>query len=234
MRESTVARSYAETLFELADRHEGTAGGRARADRRETVADGRTGATDSPAGADGQTAAEAFGEAVAAAALLCEDEKVREFLATPRIPAAAKKRALEHALGPSSPPLFLAFLKVVVDKGRQRLIPRIADEYRLLLDQRMGRRYVEVTVARPLDEAAVDELARRMSKATGSTVVPSVKVVPGILGGIVIRDGDTVYDGSLRRRLGTMRRRLMGAKLPVGAQPRTTANQPTTTNHRNE
>lgn len=195
MREATVARSYAETLFELADRRE---------------------------------AVQAFGDAMDASALLCQDAKVRDFLATPRIPAAAKKKALERALGPSSPPLFLAFLKVVVDKGRQRLIPRIAREYRLLLDRRMGRRYVEVTVARPLDEAAVDELARRMSQATGSTVVPSVKVVPAILGGIVIRDGDTVYDGSLRRKLATMRQRLMGAKLPVGAQP------PTTTNHRNE
>ena len=195
MREATVARSYAETLFALAEGHDGV---------------------------------EAFGQAVDAVARLCEDARVREFLATPRIPAAAKKGALEKALGPTSPPLFLAFLKVVVDKGRQRLIPRIAEEYGLLLDRRMGRRYVEVTVARPLDEAALGELARRMSKATGFTIVPAVKVVPGILGGIVIRDGDTVYDGSLRRRLGTMRRRLLGAKLPVGAQP------PTTTNHRNE
>ena len=189
MRDATVARSYAATLFELAERNEGV---------------------------------DAFGEAVAVAASLCEDAQVREFLGTPRIPSVDKKQVLERALGPSVPPLFLNYLKVVVDKGRQIFIPEIAKEYQLLVDRRLGRRYVDVTVARPLDDAAVDELAARMSKATGAAVVPQLKVAPHILGGIVIRDGDTVYDGSLKHRLGLLRRRLLAAALPT---------KPQTTNH---
>lgn len=182
MRDDTIARNYAETLFELAKRHEGV---------------------------------EAFGEALSQVAGLAEDPRVREFLGTPRVPAAAKKSALERALGPVAPAMLLRFLKVVVDKRRQRLLPEIGRQYERLLDRHQGRRYVEVTVARPLPEDTVEELAARMSKATGVQVIPHVKVVPGILGGIVVRDGDTVYDGSLKRQLSLMRRRLLGAELPI-------------------
>ena len=187
MREATVARSYAEALFELAQRHEGV---------------------------------EAFGDAAHAVASLCEDSTVRTFLDTPRISSSAKKQVLERALGPAVPRRFLTFLKVLVDKRRQRLLVEIAKEYRGLLDRHHGRRHVEVTVAQPIDDATLSDLAERMSIATGATVVPHVKVAPRILGGIVIRDGDTVYDGSLQRRLGLMRRRLLAAELPSADQNR--------------
>lgn len=183
MRDDTIARNYAETLFELAERHEGVG---------------------------------AFGEAMAAVADLVEDPRVRQFLETARVPAAAKKSALAKALGSAVPAVFVAFLKVVVDKRRQRLLSEIGREYERLLDLHQGRRYVEVAVARPLVEGVVEELAARMSEATGAQVIPHVKVVPSILGGVVIRDGDIVYDGSLRRQLGLMKRRLLGVELPAG------------------
>lgn len=186
MRDDTIARNYAETLFELAQRHDGV---------------------------------EAFGEAMATVAGLVEDPKVREFLSTPRVPAAAKKSALERALGPAVPATLLAFLKVVVDKRRQRLLTEIGQEYERLLDRHQGRRYVEVSVARPLPENSVDELAARLSQATGVQVIPHVKVVPSILGGVVVRDGDTVYDGSLKRQLSLMRCRLLAAELPARRSP---------------
>lgn len=163
--------------------------------------------------------AEEFGRAAAAVASLYADPKTREFLRTPRIPVGTKKKVLERALGPSVPPMLVTFLKVVLDKGRERLVPQIAAEYERLLDQHRGRRYVDVDVAHPLDEAAERELALRMSRATGATVIPRVRVNPSILGGIVIRDSDTVYDGSVRRRLGIMRRRLLATELPSSASP---------------
>jgi len=161
--------------------------------------------------------AEAFGQAVAVVASLYADADTREFLRTPRIPVRTKKKVLERALGPAVPPMLVTFLKVVLDKGRERLVPEIAAEYERLLNRHRGRRYVEVEVAHPLDEAAQRELAQRMSEATGATVIPRVRVNPGILGGIVIRDSDTVYDGSVRRRLGLMRRRLLATELPSSA-----------------
>ena len=180
MREDTVARNYAETLFELADRHEGV---------------------------------EAFGAAVDSLATLMDDRTAREFLVTPRVSAADKKAALARTLEDRVPPMLLRFLQVVIDKGRQRLLPAIAAVYQEMLDRHLGRRHMEVTVARPLSEGDTEHLAGKLATATGATVIPHVKVRPSIVGGIVIREGDTVYDGSVKRQLDAMRRRLMAAEL---------------------
>ena len=180
MREDTVARSYAETLFELAGRHEGV---------------------------------EAFGGGVASVAALMEDRMVHEFLVTPRVSAGDKKAALGRALEGVLPPMLLRFLQVVVDKGRQKLLPAIAAAYREMLERHLGRRHMEVAVARPLSSAEEADLATKLSAATGATVIPHVKVRPAIIGGIVIREGDTVYDGSVKRQFDAMRRRLMAAEL---------------------
>ena len=180
MREDTIVRNYAETLFELAERHGGAA---------------------------------SYGDPVAAVAGLMEDRKVLEFFGTPRVPRKSKKEALERALGPSVPPMLLRFLLVLIDKRRQRLIPAVMRDFRTLLDRHQGLRHMEVSVARELAGEEVDDLAAQLSSATGATVIPSVKVRPEIIGGIVIREGDTLYDGSLKRQLDAMRRRLMAAEL---------------------
>lgn len=180
MREDTVAANYAETLFALAERHEGV---------------------------------EAFGAGVESVAALMEDPTVREFLVTPRVSAGDKKAALERVLGGVVPSMLLRFLQVVVDKGRQRLLPAIAAAYREMLERHLGRRHMEVTVARPLTKGDKEDLAAKLSSATGAIVIPHVQVRPAIIGGIVIREGDTVYDGSVKRQLDAMRRRLMAAEL---------------------
>lgn len=156
---------------------------------------------------------DAFGAGVGSVATLMENPSVHEFLVTPRVSAADKKAALGRALEGVVPPMLLRFLQVVVDKGRQRLLPRIAAAYRDMLERHLGRRHMEVTVARPLSPDDEEDLAEKLSSATGATVIPHVRVRPGILGGIVIREGDTVYDGSVKRQLDAMRRRLMAAEL---------------------
>ena len=83
-----------------------------------------------------------------------------------------------------------------------------------LMDQHFNRVHVEVTLARKLDETSMDEMENRLTVALGKTALPHVRVKPGILGGAIFRTGDTIYDGSLRRRLEGMRRRLLKADLP--------------------
>ena len=156
---------------------------------------------------------ESYGEPVAAVADLVKDRRVREFLGTPRVSAERKKEALRRALGTSVPPMLLRFLLVVVDKRRQRLIPAMMRNFQLLLDRHRGVRHMEVTVARELGELEREDLAAQLSSAAGATVIPSIRVNPGIVGGIVIREGDTLYDGSLKRQLDAMRRRLLAAEI---------------------
>ena len=186
MRDETVARKYAEALFDLAQRHEGL---------------------------------EAFREGIdTVAQLIGEDPRLTAFLETPRIDADAKKSVLRKALGGRVPPMLLNFLLITIDKRRQRLLGEIAVEYGALIDEHENRVHVDVTVARPLDESTTTALGDRLSTLLGKTAVPQYRVDPGILGGVVVKAGDTIYDGSLRRRLERMRRQLMAAALPASSE----------------
>ncbi|MEJ2202545.1 MAG: ATP synthase F1 subunit delta [Gemmatimonadota bacterium] len=184
MRDETVARSYAETLFALAGRHEGL---------------------------------EAYSAAIeTVAGLLDEEPRFRLFLETPRIADAERKAVVRKAFGDQLPGNFVNFLLVTIDKRRQRLLRDISRQFQTLVDEHLGREHVEVTVARPIDEELRTVISRRLSGLLGRTAIPHVRVKPEILGGLIVRTGDTIYDGSLRRRLERIRRQLLGASLPSG------------------
>lgn len=148
------------------------------------------------------------------ASLLEADARIQRFLESPKIDLRAKQEALTRALGGHVPPLFLNYVLVVLRKRRQRLLLEIAHEYRALLDEKLGRLRVNVTLAAEPDEKAEEEIASDLSRALGKTVLPQMRVDPNILGGVVVRYGDRVLDGSLRRRLLGLRRRMLDAELP--------------------
>ena len=182
MRDETIALRYAETLFELAQRHEGV---------------------------------EAYGEGIELVGRLLNDHPdFRRLLETPRVNAEAKKAMIRKVFGDVLPKDLTSFLLVVIDKRRQRLLQSIALQFHLLVDDHRNRTHVEVTVARQLDDGAVAELARRLTAILGKEAIPHVQVRPQLLGGVVVRTGDTIYDGSLRRRLEDMRKQMLAAELP--------------------
>lgn len=188
MRAEIIARSYAETLLELADRNGGTA------------------------------TAERFGESLNALAVaVATDARLREFLATPRLSAAVKKEALARALKGSAPELLLRFLRVVVEKRRQTLLVEIARAYAVLVDERMGRVRVAVSISHAPDAALQEEIRRGLAERTGREVIPTFTVEPELLGGLVVRMGDEILDGSVRSRMAGLRRRLLETELPAGA-----------------
>ena len=182
MRDETIARNYAEALFELAERHEGV---------------------------------EAYGTGIEVVArLIDENDDFRRFLQTPRIALAQKKAVVRRVFDERLPAKLVNFLLITLDKRRQRLLRGIAREYMSLMDQHFNRVHVEVTLARQFDEKSMEEMQKRLTAALGKTAIPHVRIKPGILGGAIFRTGDTIYDGSLRRRLEGMRRRLLKADLP--------------------
>jgi F-type H+-transporting ATPase subunit delta len=146
--------------------------------------------------------------------VLDADPLARDFLASPNIEVESKKQVLSAALLGRVPRMFLNFVLVVLDKRRHRLFPAIAREHRLLLDEHLGRVHVQVTVAREPDERTEREIAGELTRIIGRQVIPHVRVDRKILGGIVVRYGDRVLDGSLRRRLLALRHRLLEAALP--------------------
>lgn len=149
---------------------------------------------------------ERYGELLATVAALYADlEGFRSFLETPGIPAAEKKQMLRSVLSDKVPPLFVNFLLVVVDKRRQRLLPAIEKAYRSLLDQRAGRVHATVRLALEPDDELRARIVEALSERLGANVVPHFLKDERLLGGVVVRVGDRVMDGSLRRRLDDLR-----------------------------
>jgi F-type H+-transporting ATPase subunit delta len=187
VRAEIIARNYAETLLTLAERQ----------------------------GPDGM---ESFGQAVETlAALVQGDPRMRQFLETPRITPDEKKRALQGALGGRAPEMFVRFVMVLTDKRRQALLPEIAAAYRGLVDERMGRVRVQVTISHAPDAALQAEIGSALADRLGKTVIPTFTVDPELLGGMVVRVGDQILDGSVRTRAAQLRRRLLAADLPPAA-----------------
>jgi F-type H+-transporting ATPase subunit delta len=187
VRAEIIARNYAETLLTLAERQ------------------GGPGALDE------------WGRAIDQLdAMLATDPRAHQFLETPRVRPEQKKEALRQALAGRAPELFVRFVMVLVDKRRQSLIPEIAQAYRDLVDQRMGRARVEVTISHAPDAALQAEIQRALEAQLGRTVIPTYKVDPDLLGGMVLRLGDEIFDGSVRSRANGLRRRLMETTMPAG------------------
>lgn len=145
-------------------------------------------------------------DAVAAAIEL--EPTVQAVLMSPRVTKPAKSRLLAAAL-PDAPREFVLFLQSVVKRGRQGLFRHIATEFMTLLDVRMNRVRAGVTLAHEPDETMRQTIAEGLRQALKKDVIPSYRVDPEILGGVVVRVGDRVFDGSVRRRATKLRRLLV-------------------------
>lgn len=145
----------------------------------------------------------------AIAAGMREDSTLRAFLESPKLSASHKIEILEKALGRRVPAVFLRFIETVINKRRQMLIPEIASEYRLLIDEAENRVHAMVTVATEPTEPERDALARQLTRLFGKRVVPHISLNPAILGGVIVKVGDTVMDGSVRKRLSMLRQRML-------------------------
>jgi len=131
------------------------------------------------------------------------------FLADPVAMAADKLAVIEGAFEGGMHPLFKAFVKAVLHQKRERFLPRILGNFGTLLDEAEGRVEAKLGTARslPAEERAMLESA--LSKRLGRQVTLKPYSDKALLGGAILRIGDTVYDASLRGRLGRLGRRLV-------------------------
>jgi len=139
------------------------------------------------------------------------DVQLRRFLESPKVTATEKMAVFDKALGDRVPAMLLRWLKALVRNRRQAMLPAIADEYDTLLDVSENRVHARLTFAAEPGTSDAADIAARLSTVLGKSVVPHVVIDPAVLGGVVVRIGDTIMDGSVRRRLQVMRSRLTGA-----------------------
>lgn len=143
------------------------------------------------------------------AAAVQADERVATALESPRVSKATKGQILERALKGEAPREFVRFLQAVVRRGRQGLLTEIAQEYQALLDEKLNRVHAGVTLADEADARTQKHVVERLAKALGREVRAYFRSDPRILGGVIVRVGDRIYDGSVRRRLTALQRRML-------------------------
>ena len=137
------------------------------------------------------------------------DANFREFFGSPRLDPPAKKRVLHEMLGERIGRPAMGLLHVLIDKRREMLLDNIADEFDRYRDLREGRQHVYVTAARPISEDQLSEIRERLEKATGKKILIHQKIDPHVVGGLRIKLGDKVIDGTVRQRLHQLRQALV-------------------------
>jgi F-type H+-transporting ATPase subunit delta len=141
--------------------------------------------------------------------LLANQKDLSLFYANPAIPVAKKKAATEEILQKLAMSSTTSnFLFVLIDNHRMGHFAEIRQSFQEQLDNRLGITQAEITTAVDLDADIHARLESTLSNLTGSKVVLKFSKEPDLIGGVVTRIGDTIYDGSIRQQLSTIKSRL--------------------------
>ena len=139
------------------------------------------------------------------------NEDLREALTDAALPPERKKAVIDELLGERAHPVTATLVGFLVDAGQARRIGAIAEELAREAAHRSERTLAEVRVAVPLSDAKKSLLAEALERATGHPVELKVDVDPSVIGGVVVRVGDEVFDGSLASRLTEAKQYLTGS-----------------------
>ncbi len=133
------------------------------------------------------------------------DRQLAIFFFSPYFSSAEKEQGLERMLD-GADESFMNFLRLLIEKHRMPVLFRIRLEYQRLWDEENKMLPVEITSAIELDPATTENLGNKIGERTGRKVTLAARVDPEIIGGIVVRVGNSILDASIRNRLEQLRR----------------------------
>jgi len=134
---------------------------------------------------------------------------LKDFLGSPMIPNVAKKETVEKCFSGDYAPMIVNFLCYLIDKKRGPLLEEIAREYEMYANEAQGIVVADVTMARELSDSAVARLTDKLAEVTGKKIKVRRHLDPAILGGVVVRMGETRVDGSLLGRVKALEEELL-------------------------
>jgi len=143
---------------------------------------------------------------------LVENGQVAIYLTNPSVTPDKKLATLESALGASVQPETRNLAKLLIERNRTELIPEIKELVDAQVREDRGIIIADVTTAERLNEAEQELVRAKLHDLTGQTIQLATRVDPEIIGGIIIRIGDQVIDGSVRNKLEKMRSRLIAGR----------------------
>ena len=153
------------------------------------------------------------------------DSETMAFLQLPKVSLDRKLQLLRDVLKDLSPAV-LNLLGLLTSKGGLPALPGVLSEYQRLLDESQGRERAEVTAALDLDEAQREKLGQLLSTLLDKEVVLTTRTDEEVLGGVLVKIGDRIIDGSARGRLRSLRQSVLATpKLERESRAMTTRGQ---------
>lgn len=136
------------------------------------------------------------------------NSEVSEFFDSPAIPEDAKQKAIAGILPGEEQRYVRNLLLLLLERRRLPQLPQVAEVFHDLVLEERGIAVANVTTAVPLSSEEADRVRNRLRELVGKTIEMRTNVDPGIIGGLVVRVGDDLIDGSVRTQLNQLRQRL--------------------------
>jgi len=140
--------------------------------------------------------------------ILLNEPNLKEFMDNPKILPEEKKKIIRPLVEGRLDQLTVNFLSLIIDKRRESMYIEIIDEFRSFSDQARNIIDAEVCSAVQLTDKDFRELEQRLSKVTGQKVRMKSTIDTSLMGGMVVRIGDTIIDGSVMKKLSLLKNRL--------------------------
>lgn len=144
--------------------------------------------------------------------VMLENRAFAQFLHDPAVGNEQRQAAIRKIFSGRVHPLVMNLLGVMNNKGRLGLLGQVCDAYDDLLEQQLGKIEVDVTVASRLSAEELEQVRQRISNALKRDAVVHQYVDESIIGGIIIRVQDQMIDGSVRKQLETMKRKMLAGR----------------------
>jgi len=131
-----------------------------------------------------------------------------EIVKSPKIQVDEKMKILEETFGEKVSDTLINFFKILVDKKRSNVIRDVYDDFNVFVNEEKGLVVARVESVIPLEANEIEALEAKLSKVTGKTVTIDNVINPDIMGGLVVKVGDKVVDGSLKHKLENLKHEL--------------------------
>jgi F-type H+-transporting ATPase subunit delta len=141
---------------------------------------------------------------------LDDSRELQVFFFSPYFSTTEKQDGLDRAVSDADP-ILINFLKLLIENHRMPVIFRVRRGFDQLWLEENKRLPVQVTSAVELDAATVDQIGSRIAAQTGQQIDITSTVEPDILGGLVVRVGNSILDASIRNRLEQLRKQVARA-----------------------